>query len=143
GTRAPQIAVRARHPDRRPLSPRFGDPRTMVAARPRLDRRTTTLLIAAVLAMGTGPLTFNYLTSVGRHQSAVVIAARDIVAHIPIKADMVTTVMRPGDAVEPDSIGDPTSVVGRIAAVSIPAGGSISGSKITTAAATTLVMRVP
>jgi pilus assembly protein CpaB len=99
--------------------------------------------------MGTGLLTFNYLTSVGRHQSAVVaprrvvIAARDIVAHIPIKADMVTTVMRPGDAIEPDSIGDPASVVGRIAAVSVPAGGSISGSKITTVAATTLVMRVP
>ncbi len=99
--------------------------------------------------MGTGLLTFNYLTSVGRHQSAVVaprrvvIAARDIVAHVPIKADMITTVMRPGDAIEPDSIGDPTSVVGRIAAVSVPAGGSISASKITTVAASTLVMRVP
>jgi pilus assembly protein CpaB len=99
--------------------------------------------------MGTGLLTFNYLTSVGRHQSAVVaprrvvIAARDIVAHIPIRADMVTTVMRPGDAIEPDSIGDPASVVGRIAAVSVPAGGSISASKITTVAASTLVMRVP
>ncbi len=99
--------------------------------------------------MGTGLLTFNYLTSVGRHQSAVVaprrvvIAARDIVAHVPIKADMVTTVMRPGDAIEPDSIGDPTQVVGRIAAVSVPAGGSISTSKITTIAASTLVMRVP
>jgi pilus assembly protein CpaB len=99
--------------------------------------------------MGTGLLTFNYLTSVGRHQSSVVaprrvvIAARDIVAHIPIKADMVTTVMRPGDAIEPDSIGDPTNVIGRIAAVSVPAGGSISSSKITTVAAQTLVMRVP
>jgi pilus assembly protein CpaB len=99
--------------------------------------------------MGTGLLTFNYLTSVGRHQSAVVaprrvvIAARDIVAHVPIKADMVSTVMRPGDAVEPDSIGDPAQVIGRIAAVSVPAGGSISTSKITTVAASTLVMRVP
>jgi pilus assembly protein CpaB len=99
--------------------------------------------------MGTGLLTFNYLTSVGRHQSAVVaprrvvVAARDIVAHVPIKADMVTTVMRPGDAIEPDSIGDPTQVIGRIAAVSVPAGGSISVSKITTVAAATLVMRVP
>ena len=35
------------------------------------------------------------------------------------------------------------NVVGRIAAVSVPAGGSISASKITTVAATTLVMRVP
>jgi pilus assembly protein CpaB len=99
--------------------------------------------------MGTGLLTFNYLTSVGRHQSAVVaprrvvVAARDIVAHVPIKADMVTIVMRPGDAVEPDSISDPAQVVGRIAAVSVPAGGSISTSKITTVAASTLVMRVP
>lgn len=99
--------------------------------------------------MGTGLLTFNYLTSVGRHQSAVVaprrvvIAARDIVAHVPIKADMVATVMRPGDAIEPDSIADPASVIGRIAAVSVPAGGSISASKITSVAATTLVMRVP
>ncbi|HEY6235777.1 MAG TPA: Flp pilus assembly protein CpaB, partial [Candidatus Elarobacter sp.] len=101
------------------------------------------------LAMGTGLLTFNYLTSVGRHQSAVVaprrvvIAARDIVAHVTIKPEMVATVMRPGDAIEPDSIGDPADVVGRIAAVSVPAGGSISTSKITTIAASTLVMRVP
>ncbi|GAC1577259.1 MAG: hypothetical protein NVS3B7_10500 [Candidatus Elarobacter sp.] len=106
-------------------------------------------MIAAVLALGTGLLTFQYLTSVGRHQSAVVaprrivIAARDIPAHVPITAEMVTTVMRPGDAIDPDAIADIGSVVGRIAAVSVPAGGAVSTSRITRVASATLVMRVP
>ncbi|HEV3141948.1 MAG TPA: Flp pilus assembly protein CpaB [Vicinamibacterales bacterium] len=106
-------------------------------------------MIAAVLAMGTGLLTFQYLTSVGRHQSAVVaprrivIASRDIPARVTIRADMLAIVMRPGDAVDPDAIGDTASVVGRIAAVSVPAGGSISTSKITSVAGASLVTRVP
>jgi pilus assembly protein CpaB len=120
----------------------------VVTARPRLDRRSTTLVIAAVLALGTGLLTFQYLTSVGRHQSAavaprrIVVASRDIPARVTISADMLATVMRPGDAVDPDAIGDPASVIGRIAAVSVPAGGSISTSKITMVAGATLVTRV-
>jgi pilus assembly protein CpaB len=99
--------------------------------------------------MGTGLLTFNYLTAVGRHQSAVVaprrivVAARDIPARVQITADMVTTVMRPGDAIDPDAMNDMANAVGRTAAVSIPAGGTVSTSKILAAVNPTLDTRVP
>ncbi len=121
----------------------------MVAARPRLDRRSTTLIIAAILALGTGLLTFNYLTSVGRSRTAVVaprpvlIAARDIPARVPITSDMVTVTMRPGDAVDPDALNAPNLAVGRTAAITMPAGSTITSSKIMSAQAQTLETRVP
>ncbi len=121
----------------------------MVTARPRLDRRTTTLLIAAVLALGTGLLTFNYLTSIGRHQLAVVaprrivIAARDIPARVQITAAMLVTTLRASDAIDPDAIGDLGGAVGKIAAVSVPAGGAITSSKILASANATLGRQVP
>jgi pilus assembly protein CpaB len=121
----------------------------MVAARPRLDRRSTTLIIAAILALGTGLLTFNYLTTIGRSRTAVVapravlIAARDIPARVQITGDMVTTQMRPGDAIDPDALNAPSLAIGRTAAVSMPAGSTITTSKIMSAQAQTLETRVP
>jgi len=121
----------------------------MVAARPRLDRRSTTLIIAAILALGTGLLTFNYLTSIGRSRTAVVaprpvlVAARDIPARVPITADMVTTVMRPGDAIDPDALNAPAMAVGKTAAVTMPTGSTITSSKILSAGAQTLDLRIP
>ncbi|HEX3467999.1 MAG TPA: Flp pilus assembly protein CpaB [Candidatus Elarobacter sp.] len=121
----------------------------MVAARPRLDRRSTTLIIAAILALGTGLLTFNYLTSVGRSRTAVVaprpvlIAARDIPARVQISSDMVTVTMRPGDAVDPDALNAPSLAIGRTAAITMPAGSTITASKIMAAQAQTLETRVP
>ena len=121
----------------------------MVATRPRLDRRSTTLIIAAILALGTGLLTFNYLTTIGRSRTAVVaprpvlIAARDIPARVQITGDMVTTQMRPGDAIDPDALNAPSLAIGRTAAVSMPAGSTITSSKIMSAQAQTLETRVP
>ncbi len=121
----------------------------MVAARPRLDRRSTTLIIAAILALGTGLLTFNYLTTIGRSRTAVVaprpvlIAARDIPARVQITGDMVTTSIRPGDAIDPDALNAPGLAIGRTAAVSMPAGSTITTSKIMSAQAQTLETRVP
>jgi len=121
----------------------------MVAARPRLDRRSTTLIIAAILALGTGLLTFNYLTTIGRSRTAVVapravlIAARDIPARVQITSDMVTTSMRPGDAIDPDALNSPAGAVGRTAAVSMPAGSTVTTSKIMSTEAQTLETRVP
>ncbi len=63
----------------------------MVAARPRLDRRSTTLIIAAILALGTGLLTFNYLTTIGRSRTAVVApraGARRNARHPGARADL-------------------------------------------------------
>lgn len=121
----------------------------MVASRPRLDRRSTTLIIAAVLALLTGWLTFNYLTSYGRQKSAtvapraVVVASKAIPARAQITDDMVTTVMRPGDAIDPDSLSAPAAAVGKIAAVSIPAGGTVTASKVVAVAQAALVTHLP
>ena len=121
----------------------------MVAARPRLDRRSTTLIIAAILALGTGLLTFNYLTTIGRSRTAVVaprevlIASRDIPARVQITGDMLTTSMRPGDAIDPDALNAPALAIGRTAAVTMPAGSTITSSKIMSAQAQTLETRVP
>ena len=121
----------------------------MVAARPRLDRRSTTLIIAAILALGTGLLTFNYLTSIGRSRTAVVaprpvlVATRDIPARVTITADMVTIVMRPGDAIDSDALNAPALAVGRTAAVSMPSGSAVTSSKIMSSQAQTLEARIP
>jgi pilus assembly protein CpaB len=121
----------------------------VVASRPRLDRRSTTLIIAAVLALLTGWLTFNYLTSYGRQKSAtvapraVVVASKAIPARAQITDDMVTTVMRPGDAIDPDSLSAPAAAVGKIAAVSIPAGGTVTASKVVAVAQAALVTHLP
>lgn len=121
----------------------------MVTARPRLDRRSTTLIIAAVLALLTGWLTFNYLTSYGRQKSAtvapraVVVASKAIPARAQITDDMLTTVMRPGDAIDPDSLSAPAAAVGKIAAVSIPAGGTVTASKVVAVAQAALVTHLP
>jgi pilus assembly protein CpaB len=121
----------------------------MVAARPRLDRRSTTLIIAAILALGTGLLTFNYLTTVGRSRTAVVaprpvlVAARDIPARVQITGDMVTVTMRPGDAVDPDALNAPNMAIGRTSAITMPAGSTITSSKIMSTQAQTLETRIP
>lgn len=121
----------------------------MVTARPRLDRRSTTLIIAAVLALGTGWLTFNYLTSYGKQKQAtvapraVVVASKAIPARAQITDDMLTTVMRPGDAIDPDSLSAPAAAVGKIAAVSIPAGGTVTASKVVAVAQAALVTHLP
>lgn len=106
-------------------------------------------MIAAVLAMGTGLLTFQYLSSVGRHQTAaiaprrVVVALRDIPARLVITPEMLTSVMRPGDAIDPDALNDPANAIGRTAAVSIPAGSTVTASKVVAQASQTLETRVP
>jgi len=121
----------------------------VVTARPRLDRRSTTLIIAAVLALGTGWLTFNYLTSYGKQKQAtvapraVVVASKAIPARAQITDDMLTTVMRPGDAIDPDSLSAPAAAVGKIAAVSIPAGGTVTASKVVAVAQAALVTHLP
>jgi pilus assembly protein CpaB len=94
-------------------------------------------------------LTFNYLTTIGRSRTAVVaprpvlVATRDIPARVPITADMVTIVMRPGDAIDPDALNAPALAVGRTTAVSVPAGSTITSSKIMATQAQTLELRIP
>lgn len=119
----------------------------MVSARP-LNKRTTTILIAAVLALGTGLLMYNYLTSVGRVAAtvpmrSVVVATRDIPARTIIAADMVAVTERQTDSVDPDAAPNATAVVGQIALISIPSGGLFSSSKIGQLQLGGLTVRIP
>lgn len=93
------------------------------------------LAVAAVLALGTGLLLFNYLASVNKSAQGppprnVVVAAKPIPAHVKITADELQVVQRPVTLVEPDAAADISGVVGSITVIDIPLGGSVTSSKL-------------
>jgi pilus assembly protein CpaB len=126
---------------------RFGKFRTMATVRS-LNKRSTTILIAAVLALGTGLLAFNYLTTVNKAATVVamrtvVVAARDIPVRTVMTPAMLTITSRPATAVDPDAIINESAAAGQIALISIPAGGTISASKIGRLGLGGLTMHIP
>jgi pilus assembly protein CpaB len=122
----------------------------MILKRTQMNPRNVTLLLAAVLAFGTGLLLFNYLSSVNsaankvEAKRVVLVAARPIPAQAIITNDMLDRAIRPATSVEPDSI-DPAalqSVVGTVALVAIPAGGTLTQSRIARPSAVSLTAKV-
>ena len=100
-----------------------------------MNRNRIILIIAAVLALGTGLLMFNYLSSVNRQAQSspprtVVVAAEAIPARVKITAAMLTTATRPADSVDPDALTAPQAAVGTIALIDIPMGSPVTNSKI-------------
>ncbi len=100
-----------------------------------MNRNRIILIIAAVLALGTGLLMFNYLSSVNRTaQTApprtIVVAAQAIPARAKITLAMLGTVSRPADSIDPDALLSPTAAVGAIALIDIPVGSPVTSSKI-------------
>jgi pilus assembly protein CpaB len=101
-----------------------------------MNRRTVLLVVAAILALGAGLLTFDFLASQG-HQTAqsppraVLVANEPIAAHASISASMVQVVMRPTDAVDPDALSSPEQIRGLTALGPIPAGGTLTISNTT------------
>src|SRR5579862_4704076 len=101
-----------------------------------MNTRRTTLIVAIVLAIGTGWLTLNYLSGLQRQANGnsaprdILVAAQDIPARVPITANMLARVSRPISAVEPDAIVDPSKAIGALALISIPAGSTITESKV-------------
>ncbi|HZT13062.1 MAG TPA: Flp pilus assembly protein CpaB [Candidatus Baltobacteraceae bacterium] len=101
-----------------------------------MNTRRTTLIVAIVLAIGTGWLTLNYLSGLQRQANGngaprqIVVASQDIPARVPITASMLATVSRPASSVDPDAIGDPAKAVGQLSLISIPAGSTITESKV-------------
>lgn len=101
-----------------------------------MNTRRTTLIVAVVLAIGTGWLTLNYLSGLQKQADGnsaprtVVVAAQDIPARVPITEAMLTRVERPVSAIEPDAIDDPSKVVGALSLITIPAGSSVTLSKV-------------
>jgi pilus assembly protein CpaB len=109
-----------------------------------VNTRRTTLLIAIILAIGTGWLTLNYISSLrsneGGQPRQVVIATSDIPARGRITAAMVHTETR--SASQPDAIADPAAAIGSLALVSIPAGSQIAASEIASNANESLPVRL-
>jgi len=104
-----------------------------------VNTRRITLIVAVVLALGTGILTLRYLGGINQQaqtqQQAVllkpiVIAARNIAKGEKIVPDMLTKTQRPANEVEPDALGDPAQTKGDIAMVTIAAGSTITQTKV-------------
>lgn len=114
---------------------------------PAIHRRNVLFAVAALLALGTGWLTFTYLAGLNRPGPAlaereVVVADRDIPARVTISPAMLATVQRPADAVDPDALAHPESAVGSIARVTIPAGSAVTRSKLARAIDVGLTQRL-
>lgn len=101
-----------------------------------MNTRRTTLLVAILLAIGTGWLTLNYISSVerssavGNQPTTVLVAAAEIPARATITSAMVQRVTRPASAIEPDALNDPQKAVGSLSLITIPVGSQITTSKV-------------
>ncbi len=110
-----------------------------------MNTRRTTLLIAIILAVGTGWLTLTYLSALkpaNNTQRAVLVATQEIPARARITAEMVSKQMRPAQGVDPDAIADPSQAIGALALITIPNGGQITSSKVGTNVAAALPVRL-
>jgi pilus assembly protein CpaB len=110
-----------------------------------MNTRRTTLLIAIILAIGTGWLTLTYLSSVKpaqNEQRQVLIAAQEIPARSRIVDTMFRTEMRPTTALEPDSLNNGNQAVGSLALVTIPLGAQLTSSDIGSNVAFALPVRL-
>lgn len=101
-----------------------------------MTNRRTTLIVALVLAVLTGWLTLRYVSSMQASTQAagaprpIIVAAQEIPARVPITAAMLARTSRPASAVEPDAVADPSRIVGSLSLITIPAGSTITASKI-------------
>lgn len=101
-----------------------------------MNTRRTTLLLAILLAIGTGWLTLNYINSVKSSTMAnneprqVVVAAADIPARTTITPAMLRTSTLPASAVERDALSQPNLAAGQLSLITIPAGSQITASKV-------------
>ncbi|MDB5094410.1 MAG: Flp pilus assembly protein CpaB [Candidatus Eremiobacteraeota bacterium] len=100
-----------------------------------MNARRIPLIVGIILALGTGLLMLNYLTSVRRQTAdvatrTVVVAARDIPARVPITVAMLATAQRPSNQVDPDALNDRSKAVGSISLITIPSGSVLTDSKI-------------
>lgn len=110
-----------------------------------MNVRRTTLLIASILAVGTGWLTLTYLSSLrppAAEERAVLVAATDIAPRERITDAMLSKQMRPASALEPGAIADPSQTVGSLALITIPAGSQLTASEIGTNVAFALPVRL-
>jgi len=114
-----------------------------------VNTRRVTLIIAIVLAVGTGILVLRYFQGINSNQQQaavelkpVVVTNVDIPARGKITADMLTIVKRPATDVDPGVLNDPKQADGDVAMTSIPAGTALTESNVGTPAAVGLTPRL-
>ncbi len=101
-----------------------------------MNTRRITLLLAILLAIGTGWLTLNYINNVKNSTLAnnaprqVVVAAVDIPARTPITPNMLRQTTLPASVVERDAIASAPDASGQLSLITIPAGSQITSSKV-------------
>jgi pilus assembly protein CpaB len=104
-----------------------------------VNTRRITLIVAVVLALGTGVLTLRYLSSIQsqadvRQQDVqmrpIVVAARDIPARAKIVPEMLTRSQRAVSEIEPGALSDEKQAEGDIALITIPAGSTLTATKV-------------
>ncbi len=110
-----------------------------------MNTRRTTLLIAVILAIGTGWLTLTYLSSLRpppNQLRPVLVATQEIPARSRIVETMFRTDMRPATTLEPDAISDPKQAIGSISLITIPLGAQLTASKVGNNVALALPVRL-
>jgi len=110
-----------------------------------VNTRRTTLLIAIVLAVGTGWLTLSYLSALRpapNELRPVLIATQEIPAREHVVATMFIKQMRPQQSLEPDALSESSQAVGSLALVTIPVGAQLTASEIGTNVAFALPVRL-
>lgn len=104
-----------------------------------MNTRRITLIVAVLLAVGTGILTLRYLSSINQQAQTqtqaveskrIIIANRDIPARVKIAPEMLTAVNRPINEVEPGALSDPKQAEGDIALINIPANSTVTDTKV-------------
>jgi pilus assembly protein CpaB len=101
-----------------------------------MNTRRVTLLLAILLALGTGWLTLNYINGLKNSTLAnntprdVLVAAVDIPARTTITPNMLRATQLPTSAVERDALTAPGDASGQLSLITIPAGSQVTASKI-------------
>jgi pilus assembly protein CpaB len=98
-----------------------------------MNVRRTTLLIAIVLAVGTGWLTLTYLSSLKPAENQprqVLITTQEIPARERITSTMFQVQTRSSESLQPDALSNPNQAIGSLTLITIPVGSQLTESQI-------------
>jgi pilus assembly protein CpaB len=114
-----------------------------------VNTRRVTLIIAVVLAVGTGILLLRYLQGLNNSSQQAAVELKPVVitnVNIPargkITADMLTVAKRPASDVDPNSLTDPKQADGDVALITLPANTVLTASNTGTPATVGLTVRL-
>lgn len=113
-----------------------------------MTSRRIPLIIGLLLALGTGVLLLNYLSSLRAgtpvaQTKMVWVAARDIPARAQIPDAAITSISKSVTDLDSDAIVDKKELVAKYSLITIPAGSVLTHSKVGTLAAFALPARLP